>query len=230
MINIKYAYFFANVVFFLFFLFIYISRKDLRKQMLQTGVFGIIAGPLSEIWYFKDYWQPDLAFEFLGVAIEDMLFGFTVAGLGSVLFEYVFKKRDYKKFKKISRWQISTLLLTGALIVIILTNIYGMNSIYSSMIAFMVIAIIMLIQRRDLYLNSLANGLLGAFLAFITYQVVFVLINPEIIDKWWLVENLSGILIFDVPIEEMGWGFAWGLLIGPFYEFTFGLKQTDVKS
>jgi membrane protease YdiL (CAAX protease family) len=45
-----------------------------------------------------------------------------------------------------------------------------------------------------------------------------------IIQNWWNIKNLSGILIFGIPIEELMWVFSWGFVAGPTYEFITGLR------
>ena len=55
---------------------------------------------------------------------------------------------------------------------------------------------------------------------YILYTAIF----PNIIEDWWKLENISGIIIFGAPIEELIWGFTWGFFIGPVYEFWRGIK------
>ncbi len=54
----------------------------------------------------------------------------------------------------------------------------------------------------------------------------YIYLFRNVIQSFWLLENISGILILGVPIEELLWGFGWGMLAGSIYEFHKGLKLT----
>jgi hypothetical protein len=71
--------------------------------------------------------------------------------------------------------------------------------------------------------DALFSGLFVGGLMFIFY-LVFGTLFDGIIQKWWLLKNISGILIFGAPLEELMWGFGWGFVAGPAYEFINGLR------
>ncbi|KKQ91174.1 MAG: hypothetical protein UT16_C0022G0002 [Candidatus Azambacteria bacterium GW2011_GWA2_39_10] len=50
-------------------------RRDLRKEMLTMSFVVAPMGPLSEFFYLRDYWQPEL-FNGWSIGIEDLIFGF----------------------------------------------------------------------------------------------------------------------------------------------------------
>jgi len=41
-------------------LVLFLTRKDLRKQILTMSFFIGIIGPFSEIWYWRDWWRPEM--------------------------------------------------------------------------------------------------------------------------------------------------------------------------
>ena len=106
--------------------------------------------------------------------------------------------------------------------------ILKINSIYVSSFGFLLMALVMLILRHDLILDALFSGLLLSLVAFIFYSVFFTLIFPGIIERWWMLSNISGIQISHTPLEELMWFFGWGMVAGPAYEFVrgLGLKKT----
>jgi hypothetical protein len=45
------------------------------------------------------------------------------------------------------------------------------------------------------------------------------MITPGWVEHSWYLKNLSGIVIFKAPIEDILWGVMVGLYVGPLYEF-----------
>ena len=178
-------------------------------------------GPLSEIFYFRDYWHPSYLFSFFGVGIEDLLFSFFIGGIGSVIYKSFTRKQKVKKEKPN---KVLYLGLIGLFLLIMLTFVFKINSIYSSSIVFLIIGIYFISKRPDLLKNAIGNGILVALLMLIFY-IVFIKIYPNIIIDWWKLENITGLLILKAPVEEVIWGFSLGFLTGPFYYFWKGFKQ-----
>jgi len=213
---------YITILFFIW-LIIFFKRKDLRKEMLLISFFTGILGPISEFFY-KDYWKPEYAFRYLPM-LEDYLFGFFIGGISAVIYTAIFSKRLIKKQKGILYWPMLFLIFTGLSILIILNLILEINSIYASFIAFIIVISIIWWRRPDLIKNSIYSGLFLAIMSIILY-LFYLKLYPNIIQDWWLLHNISGILIFGIPIEEPIWFFLWGMIGGPLYEFwqKYGLK------
>lgn len=230
MLNYSYAYLFGNLFLcFPVWLLLFVARKDLRKQMLLVSFLGGLAGPLSELYYLQDYWRP-LLFTGWKIGIEDFLFGFFIAGIAAVFYEEVFGKRFAKRKTRKNNflWLVIPLL---ALFTITFNGLFflGLNSIYASIIGFLLIALLMIIFRRDLWFDAVMSGLLVGTFMFVGY-LILLLGFPELFQRLWLLKNISGILVFNIPIEELLWGFGWGMVAGPLYEFYAGLKFKKSKS
>jgi hypothetical protein len=73
------------------FLVLFLLKREHRAEMIAMGMFGAIAAPIQEVlWYSKDYWHPrELGFELL---MADFIFGFSVLGIASVLYEILLNK------------------------------------------------------------------------------------------------------------------------------------------
>ena len=83
----KYAYITGCLIIFTFWLFIFLKRKDLRKEMLWASLLGM---PFGFIDYFlvPKYWNPDSLFGIIkkyGVGIESFFFFFVMSGVASVI-------------------------------------------------------------------------------------------------------------------------------------------------
>ena len=95
--NLQYAYlvgdFFLGIVWLLLFLF----RKDLRIKMLIMSVLVAPLSPIAELFYLRDYWQPEFMTGRSFTGIEDILFSFFIGGISGVLYEEFFGKRLGKR-------------------------------------------------------------------------------------------------------------------------------------
>ena len=221
-INPQYAYLIGNAFFLIVWLILFMLRKDLRKEMLLMSVLIAPLGPLSELFYLRDYWQPQI---FTGwvIGIEDLLFAFSIGGIAGVAYEVFFGKRYAKRHLHKRSYFMLGIVVFGVLWMIFGNLVLGFNSIYVSTAGFLLIGLAMLVVRHDLLRDALISGLLVGVLMFIFY-LLFIPLHTGIIQEWWLLDNLSGVLIFGVPLEELMWGFGWGFVAGPVYEFINGLR------
>ena len=89
--------------------------------------------------------------------------------------------------------------------------------------AFVLVAMAIWRRRPDLIQNSILIGLFLAVMSVIFY-LFYLHLYPNIIKDWWLLHNISGILVFGIPIEEPIWFFLWGMMGGPLYEFCRGYR------
>lgn len=230
------GYFIVSLLFLLVWFVLFWKNKVVRKPMLILSALTMFAGPLSEYWYFQDYWRPYLFIRlpFIG-GIEDLIFGFAIGGIGSFIYESVF----IKGFCLCERKQIAhrEFILIFPLIIIIsmlvFNNLLGINSIFASSIGMIIAGILMMVFRRDLWQNALFSGLLVALIMFTIYlipQLIFPQAHVFLPKAWLLYGTKFGYLIFDhIPLTEMIWGFSWGFAWGPIYEFITGARIIKLK-
>ena len=216
-----YAYLIGDAIFALGWLAIFLLRRDLRRELIVMSVVGAVFAPFAFI-YLPDYWYPD---HVLGhpLGIEDFIFAFSIAGIGGTLYETLARKsHTICECRKRNILGLAAIIFFAVATLIGLTVIFGLNSIYSSYIAFLVIFSYIMYFRRDLFWQSIASGATVGALMFLFY-LVWIYIYPDIIQHWWKLENISGILVFGAPLEEIVWGFSWGIVGGVLYEFGRGL-------
>ena len=219
-----FAYLFLDLCLLPVWLLLFIHRKDLRKEMLVLGFLIGIAGIISEYWYLRDYWHPLTVFN-MPVNIEDFLFGLFMGGIGCVFYEELFGKKLSSRKTRKHHWALIFIILAGIsfLLLNVLFFYFKINSIYCSVIIFMIVAASFLFFRKDLIIDAVISGFLCGIVLLISYLV---LLNfyPELFSRMWYLSNLSGIFIGKIPIEEIMWAFGWGMIAGPMYEFYAGLK------
>ncbi len=237
---LNYAYFLGTLVLACAFSLIFFARKDLRRSMIFSGLFYVIILTLahvvlSTLLYSSSsprsitpgYWAPptlfDLGQKTGGLAIEDVLFMFFNGGIAAALYEIIFtKKFSRRRGKKLNRWYAILAGVLGAYLVLELTSL---NAIYI-LISFQFFGALALIwQRRDLLIHSL----LGGFLFLVFYFVLFIIFNllfPSFIDNFYHLQRTSHIWLLGIPLEEYLYGFSFGMLWAPLYEYEFNMKDS----
>lgn len=83
-------------------------------------------------------------------------------------------------------------------------------------------------MRRDLLIETIGGGFSFLFIYFIT-GLIFLSIFPDYIENVYNVENLWGVYILGIPLEELVFAFAIGAGFAPFYEFFRGYKLKSGK-
>ena len=223
----QYSYLIGDLVLLVFWSILFYLRKDVRKEMLAISlIFGII-GIFTGFIYFLDWWHPQTITN-TTISLEDFLFGFVIAGIASVIYITIFRKR--LKFKKLNQKlksnKILLLVILFAIIFFVSLYILKLNTFYSAIISFLILIFFIWFKRKDLILNSLISGILLVIISVPAYLIPE-FITPGWIQASWYFENLSGITFFKVPIEDFIWIFLTGAFIGPLYEF---YKEAKVVS
>lgn len=223
--NFHYAYLVACLGYFFIWLLLFLRRKDLRKEMLLMSLLVAPFG-FTQYFYMRDYWHPAYAFgTILNLAgIEDIIWCFFVGGIVVVIYEEIFKaKYSTRQMKGHPYWMIGFVI--AAVILLYIGNIIlKFNSMYVSVFIMMLAGILILLFRHDLLKHAFFSGIFMGVMMLLFYVLFFDVIFSHIIEKWWLLKNVSGILILGVPIEEIMFGFSYGFVAGPAYEFLTGLK------
>jgi hypothetical protein len=196
-----------------------IARPDIRRELVVSSLVSAPLGPLFEFWYHADYWNPEVMGPW-SVGIEDLLFGFCVGGLGAVAYEVLLNRKRIPRYGKINPVFFFLAFAAGILAHAFLIPT-GLNSIYVSIGSFITVTVIMLIRRRDLVPVALVSGVTLASFMLLAYQVVLSF-HSVMFEQFWHLENLSGVFILRVPIEEPLWGLGWGAFIGSAWKYGYG--------
>lgn len=190
---------------------------------------GAIAGPISELIYFRDYWLPESLFYFeLGnfpIMAEDIIFGWCIGGIATIIYVIIVNQNTYNKKRHRGHKKHVFIVLSIFALTLLLCLLLNLNSIYASAVAFVIPACYILYKRHDLFLNALVSGLGVMSVMFVCYLFVFSLINnvDDIFRQGWLIYGSAHDirLIANIPLTEMIWGFTMGFFVGPLYEFIY---------
>ena len=229
-INFHYAYLALDIPFIIAWILIFIFSKSTRKEQLTMSLLFLPTGTISELLYFQDYWNPASILSAnigpIHFLFEDFIFSFAIMGIGVVIFNIIFKRLKYELLKPVNGAFFFILqAVIAVLMSLILFFFFGINSIFATSFGFLSSAILILILRKDLIFNSIMSGILMASLMFACYlSLIYLVANTEnLLRQGWLIYGTPlDIRIFHVPLTEIIWGFAFGMFIGPLYEFISG--------
>ena len=184
-------------------------RPDLRRRMLIFSLIIIPLGPLSEFWFLKDYWRRSTITGY-PISVEDAIFAFGIGGIGYSIYKVLFNMSVPEGHKQPRGWLVIAFLIIIILPLFILTDVLGINSIFSSTFSLLLIAVLTWILRPDLLKPSIVSGILVLVLFFLVYKAMQV-IFPSAIEYWCMGCNPTGLRISGINIEELLWDFSWGL-------------------
>jgi hypothetical protein len=218
-----YAYLSLSVALSVVWVTLYVFHHDLRHSMLRVSLCTALLG-VTEPVFVPSYWNP---FTLLNLArrtgfdLESLLFSFAIGGIVFAAYDTLFHlapvesiaaERHNRRHRQHALAVLSAPLLFG-----ILSATTRLNPIYSSALALVAGFFATLYCRRDLWLKMLVSG--GLFFAI--YFFVFVLFNvafPGYVEAVWNLEAISGVRLMGVPLEELMFGFTFGLYWSSVYE------------
>jgi hypothetical protein len=206
-----------------------LRNKQSRKEMLLVSLWTSLLG-LTEPIFVPEYWNPPSLFNLAqktGFDIESLLFAFGVGGLAVVIYEWLFPVRHKHipvSERNLPRHRFHLIaLLSAPLIFLLLFFFTDLNPIYSTFIALIGGGIFTWYCRPDLKKKMITSAFIFAFLYFV-YFLTLIIAYPGYVKEVWNLSALSGILILDVPLEELMFAFGLGFLWSSVYEHIMWYK------
>ncbi len=213
---------------------IWITKPSLRKEMMWVSILTAPFG-LTEPIFVPEYWNPPSLFNLAaktGFDIESLIFCFAVGGIGTILYESVFKVKHEKMSKHEmhgKKHRFHKLALSSPIIVFLpLYFLTNLNPIYSASIAMLIGGIATILCRPDLKKKIIVGGILFLCLYFIFF-LFFNLVYPGVVQEVWNLSAISGILVFGVPFEELLFAFTFGMMWSSVYEHILWYRTKMVK-
>ena len=201
---------------------LWIALPDHRTVMWKTSLFMAPVG-LTEPLFVPEYWNPPSLFDLAqltGFDIESIVFSFAIGGIGAVLYSVIMRRHlvavpEHERHHERHRFHYLALALPFALF----PGLYFLswNPIYAGIVAMVAGALANVLCRPDLKLNTLVGGLL--FLGLYTVLLLGLEWSaPGYIGQVWNLQALSGVLVYGLPLEELLFGFSFGLFWTGVYE------------
>lgn len=194
------------------------SRTVMWRASLATAVLG-----LTEPIFVPEYWNPPSLFELAqrtGFDIESLIFSFAIGGIGAVLYNAMTRRhlvpvRAEQRAEPLHRFHLAALVVP----IVAFVPLYFLpwNPIYPALAALGLGAIASVLCRPGLTTNTVVGGILflGLYTAFMLGLKWFA---PGYIAEVWNLHDLRGELVYGIPVEELLFGFAFGLYWTGVYE------------
>jgi hypothetical protein len=206
-----------------------------RMELIRRSRYGAVAGPMGELMFLRDYWQPESVlyvqigqFPFM---IEAIIFGWCIAGIVTMFYLIVTKKYLVSNTPKGNHKLVISYFVILFIFVLIFCLFFGLNSLYASAFALSLSAMYLVYIRKDLFMLSIFSGLFTTAVIFVCYALLcFFVGNVEELLKeiWLLYETPLDIRVFNcIPISELIFGFSLGLCIGPLHAFIHQMRVTN---
>ena len=222
--NYHFAYLVGALLFDAAWLACYLIGKKYRPQIIWGTV---ISAPLAvtSILFIPQYWTPPSLFDLdarFRVGIEDFLWAGAVGGIASVVGEIVLKERLAARRKQ-RRKKHDLPFIVLVVVFAILEFWHPGKTIYNTMIAFTVCALVVAFLRGDLILTMLVGSAIFTLLYLLLF-LYFLALYPDFVQRYYNVSHLLGIYILGVPIEELLFAASGGAVWSIAYEYLQGYR------
>lgn len=201
---------------------LYFSQPSLRRHMLNVSAATSLLG-LTEPIFVPRYWNPpsllDLA-QRTGFDLESFIFCFAIGGIGSVFYLVITRGnlRPIPAAQRLrARHRFHALALMAPYLLFPFLYVLPWNPIYPGIAALAIGSGATIACRPELGRKTLAGGVLflGLYALFMMFLVLF---TPGYIGQVWNLPDLSGIVIAGIPLEELAFGFTFGMYWSSLYE------------
>lgn len=208
------------LLFIWFLIFFFNKSKSGRKEMLKISLLTSLLG-LTEPLFVPNYWNPPTLFSLAQKTrfdIESFIFAFAVGGIVTNIYELTWKGKHIKLTNRQMqgpRHRFHRLALVSAPIsFLILYILTPLNPIYSTLLAFLTGGLFTAYCMPDLIRKMVSS----AFIFLGIYFLFFNFLYPGYTQTIWNIKNLSNILIFNIPLEELLFAFGLGFMWSGLYE------------
>lgn len=233
MLNEQYIWLIWSSAFLIPWLVLYALAPAHRSAMWKTSLFMMPFG-LTEPLFVPEYWNPPSLFDLAqrtGFDIESLIFSFAIGGIGAVLYNLV----TGRQLQKISaherhdpRHRFHKIALVLPFVLFPLLYFLPWNPIYAGIAAMAAGAAATVLCRPDLARNIFIGGAL--FLGLYTVFLVGLEWTASgYIERVWNLEALSGVTVYGLPLEELLFGFGFGLFWSGLYEHAAWMKPAHVQ-
>jgi hypothetical protein len=188
------------------------------RVSLATMPFG-----LTEPLFVPAYWNPPSLFDLAqktGFDLESVVFCFAIGGVGSVLYNVLRRQQPESMptpMRELLRHRWHGAALFVPIVTFIILYWLPWSPIYPAIIAMATGGAATALCRPDLAHKALVGG--GIFLGFYAmFMAALLVFAPGYIERVWNLPQLTGIAILGIPIEELLFGFTFGVYWTSVYE------------
>lgn len=230
MIAQQYVWFVWSLAFLIPWLILYYFFPPHRKAMLWTSLFTMPFG-ITEPLFVPEYWLPPSLFDLAlrtGFDIESFIFCFGIGGVGVVLYNVITGavfKPVAECYRHSPLHKHHKLAIGAPFIVFPALYFLPWNPIYPAFVAMIIGAIATMMCRPDLKTKTWVGGILFTFYYWV-YVEGLELLSPGYIEEVWNLDSLSGLFIFNTPLEELVFAYTFGMYWAGVYEHFNWVKSS----
>lgn len=201
-----------------------------RRMMLRASLLTAPLG-LTEPLFVPEYWNPPSLFglaQRTGFDIESVLFSFGLGGVGAVLYNAATRRASETvppQERAHRRHRRHALALATPFLVFPLAFPWAWNPIYPAIIAMLAGAVANIVCRPDLARKTFVGGalfLLYYALLFLAFRVS----APGYVERVWHWEQITGVRVLGIPVEELLFAAAFGCYWAGAFEHLFWTRPT----
>src|SRR5258708_3971229 len=198
-----------------------------KKHRAEIRWGSLISAPmaLTSLLFVPQYWTPPSLFDLdqkIRVGIEDFLWAAAVGGIASVVAEILLKER-LSVIRKAARKRHFAPLAVVVVVFPALEFWHPGKTIYNTIIAFAIGAVVIAVLRSDLIPTMLIGALSFTALYFVLFLLVL-LLYPDFVKRYYTLSHLLGIYVRGVPIEELLFAGTGGAVWSVAYEYVQGYR------
>lgn len=162
---------------------------------------------LASFVFVPDYWDPKRIIPF-EIGPEDMIFSFSTGGIIWLMIMSLF----FRNIRVDINWRITfkryiSILIVGSAIYLLWLST-GINIMIATVLTVSIIGLWIIHRNKD-YWPICAIGMAGFVVFYASFLKAFFILFPEF-SGHWNGNNLFGIYILGLPLEEVIWGAAFG--------------------
>lgn len=215
------AYLFMSLVLLVIFIIAYLlSPENQRRPMMLSG---LLSAPWSlvSISFVPEYWHPERVLIFL-TGIEDIIFSFANGGTVWLLSILVIKDTFLLNLRNTTILKRYIACSMFGIAVMVASRRCGLGLMLSTIISVIALGSILIAVHRRVWPITLLGMTAFTGMYFIVLFITLAL-WPEFIGQW-NIENLWGISVIGIPLEEIVWAAAFGGVWPTMMAYVFDIK------
>ncbi|MEO5670073.1 MAG: lycopene cyclase domain-containing protein [Ramlibacter sp.] len=220
--DFKYVWLIWASAFMLPWVILYAAAPAVRQIMVRASIPTAAFG-LTQPIFVPRYWNPPTLFDLAqrtGFDIESLIFCFAIGGIGAASYrvlallpEAVMDHSERQSGNH--RWHLAA--LTAPFLIFLLLLLFPWNPIYPGILALFSGALAAGLCRPDLIRNSLWGGAIF-FVLYLVFLLGLRWYWPGYIEAVWNLAQLLPWRPLGLPLEELLFGFGFGLYWSCVYE------------
>jgi hypothetical protein len=201
---------------------LYLAMPVFRRQMAKVSAATSLLG-FTEPIFVPEYWNPPSLFDLAqrtGFDLESLIFCFAIGGIGAFGYNALARRGLQPmpmQARHVARHRFHRLALAAPFVAFPPLYLMPWNPIYAGIAALAIGGVANVLCRPDLARNTLLGGALFAAL-YAVFMILLIVAAPGYIEQVWNMPALSGLRLGAIPLEELAFGFGFGMYWTGIYE------------